>query len=122
MRHSSPSLTYLAGPGSFIEARKIIPLLVETSSEHPSFHVVVLSLPGYAFSEAPKKKGFALTQYAEVGNKLMLSLGYNEYGEELSHSSLGCGLILLPSYAGRRLGTNCRPLWKFLTVTIMSSR
>jgi len=74
-----PLLFVHGWPGSFIEARKIIPLLVETSSEHPSFHVVALSLPGYAFSEAPKKKGFALTQYAEVGNKLMLSLGYNEY-------------------------------------------
>ncbi len=27
--------------------------------EHPSFHVVALSLPGYGFSEAPKKRGFA---------------------------------------------------------------
>ncbi|KAF8194144.1 Alpha/Beta hydrolase protein [Pholiota molesta] len=38
-----------------------------------------LSLPGYGFSEAPKTKGFGPHQYAEVGNKLMLALGYNEY-------------------------------------------
>ena len=72
--------TPLSGPGSFLEARKILPLLVEASPEHPSFHVVAVSLPGYGFSEAPKKKGFGSTQYAEVGNKLMLALGYNEYG------------------------------------------
>jgi len=38
-----------------------------------------MSLPGYGFSEAPKKPGFAHDQMAEVGNKLMLSLGYDEY-------------------------------------------
>ena len=54
------------GPGSFIEVRKILPLLVDASADHPSFHVVALSLPGYGFSTAPTKKGFGLVQYAEV--------------------------------------------------------
>ncbi|KAF8968915.1 Alpha/Beta hydrolase protein [Flammula alnicola] len=74
-----PLLFVHGWPGSFLEVRKILPLLVEASPEHPSFHVVALSLPGYGFSEAPKKKGFALAQFAELGNKLMLALGYNEY-------------------------------------------
>ena len=56
------------GPGSFIEVRKILPLLTQASSEHPSFHVVAVGLPGFGFSTAPKKKGFALVQYAEVGS------------------------------------------------------
>jgi hypothetical protein len=84
------------GPGSFIEARKIIPLLTQVSQDHPSFHVVAISLPGYGFSEAPSKKNFGLDQYAEVNsrshhhhgltaarkvcNKVMLALGYPEYG------------------------------------------
>ena len=92
------------GPGSFIEVRKILPLLVQADAEHPSFHVVALGLPGYGFSEAPKKPGFGIPQFAEVytvvlglsddlqwhwhqtlqvGNKLMLALGYNEYGKEI---------------------------------------
>ncbi|TFY82593.1 hypothetical protein EWM64_g1427 [Hericium alpestre] len=60
------------GPGSFIEVRKILPLLTAKpqKDEHPSFHVVALSLPGL---------GFAAVQYAEVANKLMLALGYDEY-------------------------------------------
>ncbi|KAJ7081575.1 Alpha/Beta hydrolase protein [Mycena belliarum] len=74
-----PLLFVHGWPGSFLEAKKIIPLLAEKSADHPSFHVVAMSLPGYGFSEAPSKKGFALAQYAEVGNKLMLALGYNEY-------------------------------------------
>ena len=79
-----------------MKSGKILPLLVQADAEHPSFHVVALSLPGYGFSEAPKKSGFELKQFAEVctivncctitnanlqvGNKLMLALGYNEYG------------------------------------------
>ncbi|KAF9073129.1 Alpha/Beta hydrolase protein [Rhodocollybia butyracea] len=69
------------GPGGFFEAQKIIPLLtkVHEGSELPTFDVVALSLPGYGFSEGPKKKGFSIMQYAEVAHKLMLALGYNEY-------------------------------------------
>ncbi|KAG5640551.1 hypothetical protein DXG03_008121 [Asterophora parasitica] len=74
-----PLLFVHGWPGSFIEIRKILPLLVELSPEHPSFHVVAVSLPGYGFSEAPTKKGFGIDQYAEVGQKLMLALGYEEY-------------------------------------------
>ncbi|KAF9468675.1 Alpha/Beta hydrolase protein [Collybia nuda] len=74
-----PLLFVHGWPGSFIEVRKILPLLIKSTPEHPSFHVVALSLPGYGFSEAPSKKGFALPQYAEVGHKLMIALGYDEY-------------------------------------------
>jgi hypothetical protein len=49
-----------------LEVRKILPLLTATSSEHPSFHVVAVSLPGFGFSEGPKQKDFAAEQYAEV--------------------------------------------------------
>ncbi|KAJ7062249.1 Alpha/Beta hydrolase protein [Mycena amicta] len=74
-----PLLFVHGWPGNFLEVRKILPLLVDAPPEHPTFHVVALSLPGYGFSEAPKKKGFRLDQYAEVGHKLMLALGYPEY-------------------------------------------
>ena len=60
---------------------KILPLLTAASADHPSFHVVAISLPGYAFSSAPKKKGFDVNKYAEISHKLMLSLGYKEYGK-----------------------------------------
>ncbi|KIK60538.1 hypothetical protein GYMLUDRAFT_43851 [Collybiopsis luxurians FD-317 M1] len=74
-----PLLFVHGWPGSFIEVRKFLPLLIQSSPDFPSFHVVALGLPGYAFSEAPHKPGFSADQYAEVGNKLMLALGYNEY-------------------------------------------
>ncbi|KAG6812500.1 hypothetical protein H0H92_002499 [Tricholoma furcatifolium] len=74
-----PLLFVHGWPGSFLEVRKILPLLVDAPAEHPCFHVVALSLPGFGFSEAPTKKRFALDQYAEVAHKLMLALGYDQY-------------------------------------------
>lgn len=60
------NLQFNLGPGSFLEVRKILPLLVQGSADHPAFHVVAYGLPGFGFSEAPKKKGFTEKQYAEV--------------------------------------------------------
>lgn len=64
-----------------MEVTKLLPLLTATATDKPSFHVVTFSLPGFGFSEAPKKTGFSMNQYSEVGHKLMLALGYKEYGE-----------------------------------------
>ncbi|EGO23687.1 hypothetical protein SERLADRAFT_450013 [Serpula lacrymans var. lacrymans S7.9] len=77
---SVPLLFVHGWPGSFLEVRKILPLLTRGSPQHPNFHVVALSLPGFGFSDAPRKQGFSSVQYAEVANKLMLALGYTEYG------------------------------------------
>lgn len=75
-----PLLFVHGWPGSFIEVSKILPQLVNpTSSAAPAFHVVAPSLPGFAFSEAPKKRGFGGAQYAEACHKVMLALGYEEY-------------------------------------------
>ena len=54
------------GPGHFLEVEKLLPLLTAGSPDHPSFHVVAPSLPGYGFSEAPRQPGFKGPQYAEV--------------------------------------------------------
>lgn len=67
---STPKKT--TGPGSFYEVRKLLPLLTASSPEYPSFHVVSLSLPGYGFSETPRKQGFAIKQYAEVCSHLYM--------------------------------------------------
>lgn len=63
-----------------MEVNKILPLLIDSEGEGPSFHVIAPSLPGFGFSEAPRKQGFSGAQFAETFNKLMLSLGYEEYG------------------------------------------
>ncbi|KAI0655829.1 alpha/beta-hydrolase [Cubamyces menziesii] len=79
VKDAIPLLFVHGWPGHFLEVRKMLPVLASASTGHPSFHVVALSLPGFGFSEAPKKPGFAGRQYSEVFNKLMLSLGYPEY-------------------------------------------
>lgn len=66
IRGAIPLLFIHGWPGSFLEVRKILPLLINAPAGEPSFHVVALSLPGFAFSEGPKKTGFKLGQYAEV--------------------------------------------------------
>ncbi|KAF9530636.1 Alpha/Beta hydrolase protein [Crepidotus variabilis] len=78
-----PLLFVHGWPGSFFEVAKILPFLTrpEDPTTQQAFHLVALSLPGFGFSSAPKKKGFGLNQFAEVGHKLMLSLGYEQYGE-----------------------------------------
>ncbi|KAF8902496.1 alpha beta-hydrolase [Mucidula mucida] len=71
-----PLLFVHGWPSSFLEVRKMLPLL---TVGNPSFHVVALSLPGFGFSEAPSKKGFRVNRYAEVTHKAMMALGYSEY-------------------------------------------
>lgn len=67
------------GPGSFIEVTKLLPMLQGDDSQ-PAFHVVAPSLPNFGFSSGVTKRGFGWAQYAETFNKLMLKLGYSEYG------------------------------------------
>lgn len=69
------------GPGSFLEVRKLLPLLAggRDGKRKPAFHVVAPSIPNFGFSDGTKKKGFGLAQYAETCHKLMLKLGYVEY-------------------------------------------
>uniref|UniRef100_D8PXJ8 Epoxide hydrolase N-terminal domain-containing protein n=1 Tax=Schizophyllum commune (strain H4-8 / FGSC 9210) TaxID=578458 RepID=D8PXJ8_SCHCM len=77
-----PLLFVHGWPGSFLEVTKILPLLTQNNPSAPSFHVVAYSLPGFGFSEATKEKGFGVAKMAEVvGHKLMLALGYDQYGE-----------------------------------------
>lgn len=59
---------------------KLLPDLLQGDDDSPAFHVVALSLPNFGFSEGSTKRGFGISQYAEIANKLMIQLGYNEYG------------------------------------------
>ncbi|KAH9024532.1 Alpha/Beta hydrolase protein [Lactarius hengduanensis] len=74
-----PLLFVHGWPGCFLEVTKVLPLLTAISADHPSFHVVAPSLPGYAWSEGVLEKGFHAKHYAELFNKLLISLGYTEY-------------------------------------------
>ncbi|KIY50444.1 alpha/beta-hydrolase [Fistulina hepatica ATCC 64428] len=96
-----PLLFVHGWPGSFIEVRKILPLLTAASPEHPSFHVVALDLPNYGFSEGPKKRGFDLSKYGEVAHKLMLALGYDEYVTQGGDWGSIITLLIAYKYGGK---------------------
>ncbi|KAF8189921.1 Alpha/Beta hydrolase protein [Mycena galopus ATCC 62051] len=96
-----PLLFVHGWPGSFLEARKLLPLLTKGTDDFPAFHVVVLSIPGYGFSQAPSTKGFHLVQYAEVATKLMLSLGYNEFVTQGGDWGFPITLTIAQIYGGK---------------------
>jgi pimeloyl-ACP methyl ester carboxylesterase len=77
----------------------MLPLLTAPSAEHPSFHVVAPSLPGFGFSEYTTKTGFGLAEYAEV-NALQDVPRTSEFN--------GCGRLGLRQ-AHARLGV--WPVW-----------
>ncbi|GAA6010136.1 hypothetical protein JCM11491_005357 [Sporobolomyces phaffii] len=67
-------------PGSFLEFLHVIPLLTEPKdASAQAFHVVVPSMPGYAFSSPPKSSKWQMPDTARVFDKLMVGLGYDSY-------------------------------------------
>lgn len=74
-----PLLLIHGWPGSFFEYYKTIPLLTDPTKTGLSFHLVIPSIPGYGFSEAPHKEGFNVISAARVFVKLMTRLGYKQF-------------------------------------------
>ncbi|XP_072247346.1 epoxide hydrolase 1 [Leuresthes tenuis] len=65
-------------PGSFYEFYRILPLLTQ-NHDSVAFEVIIPSLPGYGFSEAPHKKGFNSLAAARIFLKLMERLGFSHF-------------------------------------------
>lgn len=106
-----PLLFVHGWPGSFLEVTKMLPLL-KGGDGKPAFHVVAPSLPNYGFSggmfkvrpshpariscsvalylTAFAQRGFNIAKYAEACHKVMLALGYDEYGRRLHFEHMVC--------------------------------
>ncbi len=73
-------------PGSVFEFVKIIGPLTDPvaygGKAEDAFHVVCMSMPGFGFSDPPKKPGFDVRQVAVTVAKLMAKLGYEKYGAQ----------------------------------------
>ena len=80
---AAPLLLVHGWPGSFVEFRHCIDPLSDPTRHggraEDAFHVVVPSLPGYGFSEAPKRHGVNGRRVAECFARLMARLGYVSY-------------------------------------------
>ncbi|KAJ5673831.1 hypothetical protein N7462_009270 [Penicillium macrosclerotiorum] len=83
-----PLLFIHGWPGSFLEATKLIPLLMKEDGG-PDFDIIAPSLPNFGFSMGVQKKGFGLAQYAETLHKVMVSLEYDEYGKLIQGGDWG---------------------------------
>jgi pimeloyl-ACP methyl ester carboxylesterase len=63
-------------PGSFLEFLDVIPLLSE------DFHLVIPSIPGFAFSGPTRDRGWDVHRVARAWAELMHRLGYHRYGAQ----------------------------------------
>lgn len=81
-------------PGSFLEMFAMIPLLTDPVAHgfaaEDSFDVIVPSLPGFGFSDAPQAQGMNVFRIAEIWVELMHALGYNEFAAQ--GGDLGAGV------------------------------
>jgi pimeloyl-ACP methyl ester carboxylesterase len=80
---SAPLIVTHGWPGSFVEMYKIIPILTDPASHgltgFRSFDVIVPSLPGFGFSQAPVAPGTNSRVVASLWHRLMAELGYSSY-------------------------------------------
>ncbi|KAF2871307.1 Alpha/Beta hydrolase protein, partial [Massariosphaeria phaeospora] len=81
-----PLLFCHSWPSSFIEVQRIIDALTDPHSlpsfgagAQQAFHVIVPSIPGFAFSDASLNEEFGLKETAHAFNGLMDRLGYQRY-------------------------------------------
>ena len=76
-----PLLLMHGWPGSIVEFRHIIEPLTNPATGHPSFELVMPSLPGFGFGGKPAEPGWGVTRIAEAMHTLMASeLGHARYG------------------------------------------
>ncbi|CAG2170108.1 unnamed protein product [Oppiella nova] len=73
-----PLLITHGWPGSVWEYYKAIPLLIEPTNG-VAFEVIVPSIPGYGFSEAPHQEGFNIMETARIFVKLMNRLNHKTF-------------------------------------------
>ena len=73
-------------PGSFVEFLDVIGPLTDPTAHGgdagDAFHVVVPSLPGYAFSGKPTSPGWGVERTARAWAALMDRLGYDRFGAQ----------------------------------------
>lgn len=73
-------------PNSFVEFTRLIGPLTDPRAHGAdpaqAFHVVVPSLPGFAFSAPPREEGWNAARVAGLWARLMRRLGYERYGAQ----------------------------------------
>ncbi|KAL4716797.1 hypothetical protein ACJJTC_001953 [Scirpophaga incertulas] len=100
-----PLLMLHGWPGSFREFYDIIPKLVTPNPKHEFvFEIIVPSLPGFGYSQAPARPGFGPLEAAIVMRNLMRRLGHERYYVQGGDASHGIGSIMATVFPGDVLG------------------
>jgi epoxide hydrolase len=81
--HAVPLIMTHGWPGSFFGFEWVVRRLADPAAFgealRPAFHVVVPSLPGYGFSDAPTRPGWNIHRIAAAWAELMDRLGYSRF-------------------------------------------
>lgn len=99
---SAPLLLVHGWPGSFYEFYKMIPLLIQ--DEELNFELVIPSLPGYGFSEAPHRPGMHTYHISRVLAKLMKRLGHEKFMYQGGDWGAMIGTAIAALYPDRVIG------------------
>jgi pimeloyl-ACP methyl ester carboxylesterase len=79
-----PILLLHGWPGTFLEFTRVLHPLSDPrrfgADPKDAFHLVVVSLPGFGFSDRPRSQGHSLERTARIFIELMNRLGYKRYG------------------------------------------
>src|SRR5881394_1167521 len=83
--HGVPLILTHGWPSTFVELLPLVPFLTNPHAhgiDGPAFDVVIPSLPGYGFSERPRRTGVNYQYVAGLWHRLMRGLGYERYGAQ----------------------------------------
>jgi len=83
--HGIPLILSHGWPSTFVELLPLVPFLTDPHAhgiDGPAFDVVIPSLPGYGFSERPRRTGVNYQYVAGLWDRLMRGLGYERYGAQ----------------------------------------
>src|ERR1700686_5780552 len=83
-------------PSAFVELLPLVPLLTDPENhglDGPAFDLVIPSLPGYGFSERPKRVGVNYRYVSALWHRLMTELEYERYGS--GGGDFGAGVATL---------------------------
>ena len=92
-------------PGSFFEFYSVLDQLCDPAAfggdPSDAFDVVVPSIPGFAFSQAPTQPGISSFQVADLWASLMTGLGYGRFGAQGGDLGAGVSIALASRHPQR---------------------
>lgn len=112
---ATPMVLVHGWPGSFVEFLDVLGPLTDPAAHGgdpaDAFHVVVPSMPGYAFSGPTRQPGVDVNRVADAVAELMAQLGYDRYVAQGGDWGAVVTRRLGEAYADRLLGAHVNMLF-----------